>query len=53
MELRQQVWKAFFYISGIYQEEQFDEEITLETLWDPEDPLTIALIQLYSMDTFI
>lgn len=22
-------------------------------MWDPEDPLTIALVQLYSMDTFI
>ena len=25
----------------------------METLWDPDDPLTIALVQLYSMDTFI
>lgn len=51
--MRQQTWKAFFSVSGIYQMDEIDQEIERERLSDPDDPLTIALIYMYSMETFI
>ena len=46
-------WKAVFTISGFDDPEKLDEEIDRERLCDPEDPLTLALIYMYSMETFL
>lgn len=53
VEMRQQTWKAFFSVSGIYQLDYIDEEVDRETLCDPGHPLTVALVYMYSMETFL
>lgn len=51
--VRQNAWKIFFSASGIHQSDFLDDEIDREGLCDPDDPLTLALLKMFSMETFL
>lgn len=53
LKCRKIAWKSLFQIFGLDQKDVVDEEISQKALCNPNDPLTIALIYIYNMDTFI